>query len=284
MQICTFIQTDNHASIPPLSFLQAGCPSWHQTSSVKAHKTTVINVQLQKNVHSLQQLQKCPLGYIVRSATAASSAGGAAVVHAVAESWYGGVRVHLRQFCSLTWLLCQHGWTSSYSAFIWSTTDLDCSTDCRSAICRLESDVESECCRQCTCTSDESPRWDFVCHRQVSQFPPTWILKSVGFSIMARCTALSMFGTTSTNFTHPLTRYPLSLSRMSTSFSSSTLSHLDVPMLNVCFSLTGSFAIILITSMSVVVVVVVVAVVLSVIANALNTSPFIGNKMMIWPV
>jgi len=26
MQVCTLLQTDNHASTPPLSFLQAGCP------------------------------------------------------------------------------------------------------------------------------------------------------------------------------------------------------------------------------------------------------------------
>jgi len=26
MQVCTALQTDNHASTPPLSFLQAGCP------------------------------------------------------------------------------------------------------------------------------------------------------------------------------------------------------------------------------------------------------------------
>ena len=38
MQVCTSIQTDNHASIPPLSFLQAGCPSCHPTNSVKALK------------------------------------------------------------------------------------------------------------------------------------------------------------------------------------------------------------------------------------------------------
>ena len=31
-------QTDNHASTPPLSFLQAGCPSCHQTNNVKALK------------------------------------------------------------------------------------------------------------------------------------------------------------------------------------------------------------------------------------------------------
>jgi len=27
MQVCTSLQADNHASTPPLSFLQAGCPS-----------------------------------------------------------------------------------------------------------------------------------------------------------------------------------------------------------------------------------------------------------------
>jgi len=27
MQVCTSLQTDNHASTPPLSFLQAGCLS-----------------------------------------------------------------------------------------------------------------------------------------------------------------------------------------------------------------------------------------------------------------
>jgi len=36
MQVCTTLQTDNHASTPPLSFLQAGCPSCHPTNSVKA--------------------------------------------------------------------------------------------------------------------------------------------------------------------------------------------------------------------------------------------------------
>jgi len=38
MQICTSLQTNNHASGPPLSFLQAGCPSCCPTNSVKALK------------------------------------------------------------------------------------------------------------------------------------------------------------------------------------------------------------------------------------------------------
>jgi len=33
MQVCTSLQTDNHASTPPLSFLQAGCPSCRPTNS-----------------------------------------------------------------------------------------------------------------------------------------------------------------------------------------------------------------------------------------------------------
>jgi len=38
MQVCTSLQTDNNASTPPLSFLQARCPSCHPTNSVKALK------------------------------------------------------------------------------------------------------------------------------------------------------------------------------------------------------------------------------------------------------
>jgi len=38
MQVCTSLQTDNHASTTPLSFLQAGRPSCHPTDSVKALK------------------------------------------------------------------------------------------------------------------------------------------------------------------------------------------------------------------------------------------------------
>ena len=37
-QLCTLFQTDNHASTPALSFLQAGCPSCRPTNRVKALK------------------------------------------------------------------------------------------------------------------------------------------------------------------------------------------------------------------------------------------------------
>ena len=42
MQVCTSLQTDNHARTPPLSFLQAGCPSCHPTNSVKALKAKML--------------------------------------------------------------------------------------------------------------------------------------------------------------------------------------------------------------------------------------------------
>ena len=44
IQACTSFQTDNHASTPPHSFLQAGCPSCHPTNSVEALKTVIDQV------------------------------------------------------------------------------------------------------------------------------------------------------------------------------------------------------------------------------------------------
>jgi len=41
MQVWTSLQTDNHTSTPPLSFLQAGCPSGRPTNSDKALKELV---------------------------------------------------------------------------------------------------------------------------------------------------------------------------------------------------------------------------------------------------
>jgi len=41
MQVCTSLQTDNHASTPPLSFLQAVCPSCCPSNSVKALKECI---------------------------------------------------------------------------------------------------------------------------------------------------------------------------------------------------------------------------------------------------
>jgi len=50
VQVCTSLQTDNHANTPPLSFLQAGCPSCHPTNnSVKALKAKLLNGKLEKS-------------------------------------------------------------------------------------------------------------------------------------------------------------------------------------------------------------------------------------------
>ena len=59
MQVCTSLQTDNHASTRPLSFLQAGCPSCCPINNVKALKA----VKSKKKVpaHSTQsKLKKSP--------------------------------------------------------------------------------------------------------------------------------------------------------------------------------------------------------------------------------
>jgi len=47
VQVCISLQTDNHASTPQLSFLQAGCLSCRPTNSVKALKSTkIVNFNL----------------------------------------------------------------------------------------------------------------------------------------------------------------------------------------------------------------------------------------------
>ena len=48
MQVCTSLQTDNNASTPPLSFLQAGCPSCHPTNSVPLETKYVITETFQQ--------------------------------------------------------------------------------------------------------------------------------------------------------------------------------------------------------------------------------------------
>ena len=53
MLVCTSLQTDNHASTPPLSFLQAGCPSCRPTNSVKALKAQQVTLQIG---HKMNQL------------------------------------------------------------------------------------------------------------------------------------------------------------------------------------------------------------------------------------
>ena len=48
MQVCTSLQTDNHASTPPLSFLQAGCPPNQQRQCTEGIVAT-LQLQLKLN-------------------------------------------------------------------------------------------------------------------------------------------------------------------------------------------------------------------------------------------
>jgi len=52
MQVSTTLQTDNHASTPPLSFLQAGCPSCCPTNSIKALKAKGLSNTIQQILQS----------------------------------------------------------------------------------------------------------------------------------------------------------------------------------------------------------------------------------------
>jgi len=67
MQVCTLLQTDNHASTSPLSFLQAGCPSCRPTNSVKALKAKTIQQNItifnHTNDTKLQTQQQPPQFY-----------------------------------------------------------------------------------------------------------------------------------------------------------------------------------------------------------------------------
>jgi len=60
MQVCTSLQTDNHTDTPPLSFLQAGCPSCCPTNSVKALKAhTDTDGHYAKNLDLFFFKEKC---------------------------------------------------------------------------------------------------------------------------------------------------------------------------------------------------------------------------------
>jgi len=48
MQVCTLLQTDNHASTPPVIFLQAGCPSCSPANSVKALKAANCSPEIRR--------------------------------------------------------------------------------------------------------------------------------------------------------------------------------------------------------------------------------------------
>jgi len=66
MQVSTSLRTDNHASTPPLCFLQAGCPSCRPTNSVNALKA------LMKRTRSIKNIIKHQLGYTLLATIASN--------------------------------------------------------------------------------------------------------------------------------------------------------------------------------------------------------------------
>jgi len=61
MQVCTSLQTDNHTSTSPLSFLQTGCPSCRPTNSVKALKAQKFFILNKITVTEKSELQRAML-------------------------------------------------------------------------------------------------------------------------------------------------------------------------------------------------------------------------------
>jgi len=61
MQVCTLLQTDNHASTLPLSFLQAGRLSCHPTNSIEALKAKTLKAVDYITDHISQYLYPLPI-------------------------------------------------------------------------------------------------------------------------------------------------------------------------------------------------------------------------------
>jgi len=66
MQVCTSLQTDNHASTQPLSLLQYGCPSCRPTNSVKALKKYTAMSSNTKNKTKMNREIFCKSGSWLR--------------------------------------------------------------------------------------------------------------------------------------------------------------------------------------------------------------------------
>jgi len=65
MQVCTLLQTDNHARTIPPSFLQAGCSSCHPTDSVKALKAKGNRARCPKKVRRRDLMMDESGGWLV---------------------------------------------------------------------------------------------------------------------------------------------------------------------------------------------------------------------------
>ena len=59
MQVCTLLQTGSHASTLLLSFLQAGCPSYRPTNSIKALKARCIHIY--RHIYIQTSINSCAM-------------------------------------------------------------------------------------------------------------------------------------------------------------------------------------------------------------------------------
>jgi len=95
MQVCTLLQSDNHASTPPLSFLQAGCPSCRPTNSVKALKAfpKIRESEEKKKKDKWGRGVKCQLVQQVEWDITAQHLGRDRVIWSSSRDWSGPVPI-----------------------------------------------------------------------------------------------------------------------------------------------------------------------------------------------
>jgi len=65
-QVSTLLQTDKHASTPPLSFLQAGCPSFRPTNSIKALIASKTRTKHKTDNARRLSVQRTESGFLIR--------------------------------------------------------------------------------------------------------------------------------------------------------------------------------------------------------------------------
>jgi len=106
MQICTSPQTDNHTSTPPLSFLQAGCPSCRRTNSVKALKAVKISAICITTSHICM--------YFALSLCDSCTVLKAWCGHVLKAAWRTGSAVHRMNEVALRWARLALGWVTIF--------------------------------------------------------------------------------------------------------------------------------------------------------------------------
>ena len=86
MQVCISLQTDNHASTPPLILLQAGCPSCRPNNSVNSLNSTQYLTNTQ-NLHGSQLHQTMEAGKGVTQRRRGVAFGNRIQLHRLYHDW-----------------------------------------------------------------------------------------------------------------------------------------------------------------------------------------------------